>query len=64
MPKPVYRYVCPCGFRTQRPWRWKSHLGRKERDRCIALLLERGLSMTLAAHRKREKDAPAGSPRP
>jgi hypothetical protein len=23
--KPSYRYVCPCGFRTQRSWRWKAH---------------------------------------
>jgi hypothetical protein len=31
--KPSYRYVCPCGFRTNKPWRWKGHThGKRGKD--------------------------------
>ncbi len=23
--KPKYRYICPCGFRTQKSWRLAAH---------------------------------------
>jgi hypothetical protein len=25
MAKPIFRYICPCGFRTNRSWRLRDH---------------------------------------
>lgn len=23
--KPSYHYICPCGYRTDKAWRWSAH---------------------------------------
>ena len=33
MSKPTYHYICPCGFRTNRAWRFVKHKKEHQSDK-------------------------------